>query len=767
VLVHGFNVKSKHVNVNVLEVGGGLACFALGRKRKSALDRPTSASHILRISLRIAIHACAMARNQPTFDFLVGPDPSPPRQQPLRETLKQSTVSRADISNENLRAELNKVQYELDTLKQDRELEQLQQQEELREAQNRAHADFKRAQAAENAANAAKKRADALQRDCQDMQDRATNEKMQSEKKIRGLQDDNRSLREELEDAQAELSSQQRQSKHAFDELEQKHATLQASVEGIQQDLESKVNALQATQQRLVKKEAEVGELENEVLRLKAQAGDTDTLAMIKKELSEQVNYIKKLEGINREQASELKQFRKMQKSIEVVEEEKHALEAKLRIMDDLRRELSEAHLQKRILEDEKKSWTSYLEVEAGGDESMKYESPEQMARAFLQERLERLSLVDKLGSIQPELTVKEQNIQSLEADKARLQAELEKMRGAGPVSNGGPADSKALVRLQRQKALVTKEVEYLRAQMKTFEAEEAEFSPEQVDEERLKRVHELEDMVERYRSELEKLHADLSRLESQPPSALQTPKKRSREDDDADDERLGELRRKTRTLQDDLQKLQTRNQVLEAELKASVSQLTSLKESSRTRVLELRNNPTAEVEAIKMSNLKTLREENAALLAQLEGEKGAKVVPISTLDNARLQIEELQSTIAQHEKKTLRLKQIWGSKSLEFREAVCSILGWKLDFQPNGRVKATSILYPSRVNEEGEEEENSIVFDGENGTMKVSGGPRSLFAMEIKGLIEFWVEGRKEIPCFLAACTLEFYERTTRAAKA
>ena len=83
----------------------------------------------------------------------------------------------------------------------------------------------------------------------------------------------------------------------------------------------------------------------------------------------------------------------------------------------------------------------------------------------------------------------------------------------------------------------------------------------------------------------------------------------------------------------------------------------------------------------------------------------------------------------------------------------------------PNGRVKATSILYPSLINN-GEEEENSIVFDGENGTMKVSGGPQSVFAGEIKGLIEFWVEGRKEIPCFLAACTLEFYERTTSAAR-
>jgi mitotic spindle assembly checkpoint protein MAD1 len=82
----------------------------------------------------------------------------------------------------------------------------------------------------------------------------------------------------------------------------------------------------------------------------------------------------------------------------------------------------------------------------------------------------------------------------------------------------------------------------------------------------------------------------------------------------------------------------------------------------------------------------------------------------------------------------------------------------------PNGRVKATSILYPSHIDSDGEEEENSITFDGENGTMKVSGGPNSVFAGEIRQAVEFWVEGKKEIPCFLAALTLEFYERTTRA---
>ena len=110
---------------------------------------------------------------------------------------------------------------------------------------------------------------------------------------------------------------------------------------------------------------------------------------------------------------------------------------------------------------------------------------------------------------------------------------------------------------------------------------------------------------------------------------------------------------------------------------------------------------------------------------------------------------------LASSSKKITRLKQIWTAKSLEFREAVASILGWKLDFMPNGRVKVTSTFKPA-----DDEGENSIVFDGENGTMKVSGGEQSVFAGEIRDQIVYWVEGRKEIPCFLSALTLEFWER-------
>jgi len=94
----------------------------------------------------------ASSRNQrPTFDFLTGASPPPPTKQPPREsTFRQSTAAvpgvRADINNEQLRAHINTLQYELDTVKQEREFERIQHQSELREADKRAEAEYTRAQ---------------------------------------------------------------------------------------------------------------------------------------------------------------------------------------------------------------------------------------------------------------------------------------------------------------------------------------------------------------------------------------------------------------------------------------------------------------------------------------------------------------------------------------------------------------------------------------------------------------------------------------------
>ncbi|KAL9599217.1 MAG: hypothetical protein Q9219_003998 [cf. Caloplaca sp. 3 TL-2023] len=690
-----------------------------------------------------------------------------------------------DFDNENLRAQVKALQYEVNSLKSERDFERLRHDQALQDVQERADADFKKAQASESSKNMSGHKYEAMVRQLKEAQDHATNQQHNLEQKVRNLQKQNQSLQEDVDESQNALSSLDRQYKHQLQDIESKHSTLQKTLGDLRADLDMKSGALQNTQDRLSKKESEVGHLESENLRLKAQVGDSDTLGVIKRELSDQVAHIRRLETTNREQSTELKHLRRNKKAVEVVEEEKRVLENKLGLVEDLRKELHEAQLRRQVLEDERQSWTSYLQDLNDSDEAV-FDTPEAVARALRKERLETASLTDKLGRIQPELSEKDEIIRSLEEMHSRCQAELEKLR-----SSGGGGDIRVKARLERQRALAVKEVDYLREQFRTFDSEEQTYAENQFDAQKTKRIQHLEALVDEHRQELQSLNDSLSNLESQkqqqqqqqqhPPPQLPSPRKRPRDDENEDPDLLGQLSRKNRSLQDSLSALQTANAQLSADLAATTTQLHSLQKESRTRILALRSNPTSDHLSLRQSEIDSLRAENKALLAQFVPSSStspttssgspAQTIPIHTLHNARAELRALEAVVAEKEKRMLRLKQIWSLKSLEFREAVASLLGWRMDFLPNGRFRLTSIFRPGgggeEEGEEGEGDNTGLVFDGETGTMKIAGGPGSVFGREVRPLVRFWVEERKEVPGFLSACTLQFYDESTRAARA
>lgn len=158
-----------------------------------------------------------------------------------------------------------------------------------------------------------------------------------------------------------------------------------------------------------------------------------------------------------------------------------------------------------------------------------------------------------------------------------------------------------------------------------------------------------------------------------------------------------------------DFEKLERSNALFCNEISALKFQLSAM-ESTSIRVLQLKDNPTSREQSVKLSILESLREENAALLAQIDGptDRLGKMVPRSSLDNAKAEIKIMEKLVAEKEKRMTRLKEIWSTKSMELREAVYSLLGWKFDFMPNGRVKVTH-MFAGR-------EDQSIEFDGEKG---------------------------------------------------
>ena len=598
---------------------------------------------------------------------------------------------------------------------------------------------------------------------------------------MRALQEQKRSLQEDFDEAQTELSSLDRHYKHQLQEIESKHVTLQKTVNDIRADLENKSSILHTTQEKLAQKETEVGRLESEILRLKAQTGDTETLAVIKRELSETVAHIRKLESTNRDQSGELRHYRRIHKAVEIVEEEKMVLENKLSLMEDLRRDLREAQLQRQILEDERKSWTSYLENESGKGAVVEFDSPEALARALVRQRVENISLVEKLGAMKPELLEKDEIIKSLEDDRDSVKTEMEKLRA----NLGAGSDSRMKTRLERQRALAVKEVEYLREQLRTFDAEEVTYhSGNQFDEQKTQRIQSLESLVDQYRSELQSLNQTLSAYDEksinhnhkQEPSSSVTLKRSL--PSDSPDERLGQLSRKNRKLADNLSTLQQSYTLLQSDHSAVSAQLSALKTASQTRILSLRENPTSAAEAIKLTMLNTLREENTVLLAQLEQTLSSssappahRTVPQASLSRARQEISALEAVVRDKDKSMQRHMEAWSKTGLSLRLAVASLLGWQMDPTPGGKYRLTSLFTPPTSTAADDlpddDEKGHLMFDGEGGKMTISCGAGGAFASEIAPLVAEWVDGRGSIPAFMAALTLEFYARNARGAEA
>ncbi|KAI0388795.1 spindle assembly checkpoint component Mad1 [Xylariaceae sp. FL0594] len=727
----------------------------------------------------------ASHNTQPSYDFLTGGEPgsasrhgrTPSRQsmagaesllaasrESSKENLAPHDPEQYEMQRkciEDLKAEVATMRYRIETTEQEKEMLALQHENELREVQRKSEEDFKLKQAAEGEKSRLQRQFESMQEELRNLKESSMQDTAELERKVREAQDEARLLKEQLEDLSSAKEEEERLHHKRTSDLEAELENLQHTIQELEQDGQQRDSILNTVQEQLNEKTSLIGNLEAQVLRLKAQTGDAETIAIIRRELSDQVQHIRTLEAKNAKQHAELVHLRQVHKAVEVVEEEKRSLQRKVDAAQLIEAELNEVRIQKQRLEDERLAWTAYLQNASAEGGVMEFDSPEDVARALVEERYNSASLVEKLGEVQPQIAERDEIIKSLESDKKSLAAQLEKAKtsSAAPVSG-----SKAMARLERQRQLATKEVEYLRAQLKSLEDEDETFDTGKFDQAKVDRVAELEKLLDSYKEEIQNLHKELSTTEQPATTTTAEPatgSKRSRADE-SDNEQLGELNRKRRKLADELSKLQTAHQVLQKEHEVLQSRLAAAEAANKTRILSLRSNPTSDYEAIKTSTLLALKQENQDLLTQLSKDARRNkiaVVPASQLAAARREVEEAQRELASAQKTTRRLKEVWAAKSQEFKEAIFSTLGWTVTFIPNGKMRVESLYHPSAT----DEHENSIVFDGERGTMKVSGGPQSVFAKRIADQIQFWVRDKGCIPGFLAALTLEFYDEFSR----
>lgn len=672
-----------------------------------------------------------------------------------------------------LQVRLNKLEYELQNRDSEREMIALQYKKEKRELEVRAEADYRKYQEAETERLRAVRERDTALQEVQDLRDNGVSNRTGAEQRLRQLEKQNEILLGEKEDLEARLSDAEAERRRIIiEEVEGRRSRLEQTLEEAKYDLAELRDRLDDTTAQLTQKHKDVETLEQTVLALRDQVGGGEELDIIRRELGEQMAYVRRLETTNREQTAEIRKLREERRNVGIVNEEKKALEMQVRILKDAERRVTELEIQKEMLEDERRTWTTILDQANEGDQR-EFDTPESVVKALLDTRIEHTLILERNGVLENELISREDALRALEADRDSLRAELTTLEQAAAAGDES-GDLKALRRSERQRQLGQKEVDYLKAQLEAFNAEETTLMENSsFDAQRAEQLKALEGLLEQYKLEIAGLHAEIAKLESPAPSETRGTKRPASDlDFDQDSSsQTGHLLRKNKNLQIALQKTTHQSQMLAKELQATRTQLSALRDSNKTRILQLVDNPTAQHEAVKMSTLRILKQQNQELMTQLRGDENelsrVEMVPASSLEALKLELRDKDVVIADREKTNRRQREIWTLKAAEFRDSISSILGYTITFSPNGKVKVTSQYYrgPARPpvddgeREVEEDREDYIEFDGDKGTMKIGGGAASVFGESISELVDLWVRQRREIPCLLAAMTLKFYD--------
>ena len=479
-----------------------------------------------------------------------------------------------------------------------------------------------------------------------------------------------------------------------------------------------------------------IGSLEKTLREFQTTSLWNEEYKTMEQDLSVQVAQVNDLSRRNRRLEQEMSSLRRQLQSEAILQEKLTSLNTQLRLLQGVRDKLASTEVEVALLRKERSMWESWLE-------KSDVERPEDLTKLIAELRFDKAQLAEQLSLAQSEFAqtnsiIAEQG--DLDGAKQQKIVELEEaIKKQRTVAN----------RVNRQKNLFQKEIVLLKEQLRLFESEEVTMNLADQDEIRNKRVIELEKLLQEYKAEIDHLQSRLNTPVDLIPNSELGQKRLFEES--ANNERVQALQFEigTHKRSESMLKKESDNLSLQLEL------LTAKLETYKSRVLQHRDSPLAKIETVKQTTLDNLRASNQDLLSQLQGQPVTESVPKSVFTMLQTELVAAQDNVKEKEKRMRRLKETWAAKSSEFREAVYSLLGYRLDFLQNGRVRVSS-MYADNPSQ-------AIVFDGETSNMQIVGNSSNEdateWSQEINTIVQFWISERDSVPGLLSALTLELVE--------
>ncbi|GJJ14107.1 hypothetical protein Clacol_008364 [Clathrus columnatus] len=494
---------------------------------------------------------------------------------------------------------------------------------------------------------------------------------------------------------------------------------------------------------------------------------DTQGWKVIQEELHRQASYIQKTSTENLKLKAEVASLKERHESIQVLREEKRQMEGRLRNMDDLRRQVVELGSEN----DRLRGQLSSLSDVANSD------AMEDLLKDLQSFRLRNAQLEDSLGTTRAEVIILNSQLTESRVELATtqeqckiLESDLEEVK----------AESQ---RLRRRVEILEGEIKFWKTTAELGSSKGQDHSKSENSNDDI--PQQAKNLVENLRQENEALLNEISRLGGgvERHGVSWTDLSKS----------LNEEMRRRVQIEEELSAAQTEISTLLGQIENLEQTLFELRGDIASgshvppnhRVLCLKENPLQLWVDTREEVVKRLKQENEGLLnllADLRGQRSvngendssmemtnvpfsANIVPRESWEVEHAEKLALEEAIRQKDKRLTRLQEIFRSKAQEFRDAISSILGFKLHFSSNGQVRLTSqydvgtsfVFQPSPSSSTTPQQQQ----DGQVNMQLVGAGESSLD--DLPRTVDFWIEKRGSIPALMATVTLECFDKVWR----
>ncbi|KAJ3072401.1 coiled-coil domain-containing protein mad1 [Podochytrium sp. JEL0797] len=554
---------------------------------------------------------------------------------------------------------------------------------------------------------------------------------------IAKLRSEKSSLTEQLSIAQERSTDAERKLEHESSVSKRELSRLRAKLESTEHERDLATAGKGVALNQLSELQNKAFSLESQLSSLKRNdsIGITDT---IKKQLNEQSAYIHNLETTVSQLRSETQRLRTLHQTATAQTETIRTLETQLSRMDAMRSQVVELESLVQSFTAEKERWVAELAAAGGSmDEWEGVTTPLGFARVLRKERLERAREGEKVAEEVAQSRVLRETVVELEEEVKALKDKC------GELERGVEVREGLVKRLEKGRELMGRENLVLREQWAA-----ANFQDEKG------ATDELHALVNEYKTRVQELEHELSiRSPMQSSTARSDLTAAKRELDD-----------KVKELQSEIDHLKSENASLQSEVETYDTQVFELERAigqgafdrKTLKVLQLAENPESTAHAIRKETLDSLEAENKALKSRLLGSEWGALVPVEVVKSAEVEHRRLLAVVEEKEKRILRLREVFTAKSQEFKEAVFSLLGYKVEFLES-RVRLISQYADPH-------HDASFLFasqENDHGTMQIVGGTDPERVKELQRLREKYVGERGSVPAFLAVVTLDGWERT------